>query len=145
LRLTKSAAAKFHPNKVSLPCTAGKVEKVGHLGLEKWDRKWDIIGGTVAPCANAPKNTCCPSHAPGLFVAARLCVTDSAYCVKIHNMDSAKLIKRLKADDWFLVGVVGSHHHFKHADKLGKVTVPHPRKDLAIGTMRSILKQAGLS
>jgi len=43
-------------------------------------------------------------------------------------MDSAKLIKRLKADGWFLVGVVGSHHHFKHASKPGKVTVPHPKK-----------------
>jgi len=47
-------------------------------------------------------------------------------------MDSAKLIKRLKADGWFPVGIVGSHHHFKHATKPGKVTVPHPRRDLAI-------------
>jgi len=60
-------------------------------------------------------------------------------------MDSATLIKRLKADGWFLVGVVGSHHHFKHAGKPGKVTVPHPRKDLTIGTVRAIQKQAGLS
>jgi len=58
-------------------------------------------------------------------------------------MDSATLIKRLKADGWFLVGVVGSHHHFKHAAKPGKVTVPHPRKDLATGTLRAIQKQAG--
>jgi len=36
-------------------------------------------------------------------------------------MTSTELIKRLKADGWFFVGVVGSHHHFKHAAKPGKV------------------------
>jgi len=40
--------------------------------------------------------------------------------------------------------VVGSHHQYKHATKLGKVTVPHPTKDLPVGTARSVLKQAGL-
>lgn len=59
-------------------------------------------------------------------------------------MDSATLIKQLKADGWLLVHTVGSHHQFKHMSKPGKVTVPHPKKELAIGTVRSILKQAGL-
>lgn len=59
-------------------------------------------------------------------------------------MASAEIIKRLKADGWYLVHTVGSHHQFKHPSKLGKVTVPHPRKDLPIDTLRSILKQAGL-
>jgi predicted RNA binding protein YcfA (HicA-like mRNA interferase family) len=44
-----------------------------------------------------------------------------------------------------LAGITGSHHHFKHEKKPGKVTVPHPKKDLPNGTVRSILKQAGLS
>jgi predicted RNA binding protein YcfA (HicA-like mRNA interferase family) len=59
-------------------------------------------------------------------------------------MNSAHLIKLLKADGWFLVHTVGSHHQFKHPAKQGKVTVPHPKKDLPIGTVRSIFKQAGL-
>ncbi|WP_338860888.1 type II toxin-antitoxin system HicA family toxin [Mycetohabitans rhizoxinica] len=59
-------------------------------------------------------------------------------------MNSAHLIRLLKADGWFLANTVGSHHQFKHASKAGKVTVPHPKKDLPIGTARSILKQAGL-
>ena len=59
-------------------------------------------------------------------------------------MNSAAIIKRIKADGWFLVHVVGSHHQFKHATKPGKVTVPHPKKDLPQPTARSILKQAGL-
>ena len=59
-------------------------------------------------------------------------------------MKSADLIRQLKADGWVLVYVVGSHHQFKHPTKPGKVTVPHPKKDLPPGTVRSILKQAGL-
>ncbi len=59
-------------------------------------------------------------------------------------MKSADLIKQLKADGWVLVHVVGSHHQFKHPTKPGKVTVPHPKKDLPLPTVCSILKQAGL-
>ena len=59
-------------------------------------------------------------------------------------MKSGDIIKRLKADGWFLVRVVGSHHQFKHPTKTGKVTVPHPKKDLPLPTLNSILKQAGL-
>jgi len=44
-----------------------------------------------------------------------------------------------------LVNVVGSHQQFKHPTKKGKVTIPHPKKDLPIGTVRSILKQAGIN
>ena len=58
--------------------------------------------------------------------------------------DSRKIIRLLEYDGWFLIGTTGSHHHFKHETKTGKVTVPHPKKDLPAGTVRSILKQAGL-
>ncbi|GAB5507147.1 MAG: type II toxin-antitoxin system HicA family toxin [Rhizobiaceae bacterium] len=58
--------------------------------------------------------------------------------------DSRKLIKLLEQYGWTLVGTTGSHHHFKHPTKLGKVTLPHPVKDLPTGTVRAILKQAGL-
>jgi len=59
-------------------------------------------------------------------------------------MKSSDLIKQIKADGWVLVHVVGSHHQFKHPSKPGKVTVPHPKKDLPLPTACSILKQAGL-
>jgi predicted RNA binding protein YcfA (HicA-like mRNA interferase family) len=59
-------------------------------------------------------------------------------------MDSRTIIKKIEADGWYLVKVRGSHHQFKHPTKKGRVTVTHPRKDLPIGTERSILKQAGL-
>ena len=60
-------------------------------------------------------------------------------------MNSKVLIKNIKEDGWFLVNVVGSHQQFKHPTKKGKVTIPHPKKDLPIGTVHSILKQAGLN
>jgi predicted RNA binding protein YcfA (HicA-like mRNA interferase family) len=60
------------------------------------------------------------------------------------TVNSQNIIKLLRADGWYLVRVVGSHHQFKHPSKSGKVTVPHPRKDLPMPTVKSILKQAGL-
>lgn len=59
-------------------------------------------------------------------------------------MESNKLIRMLEEDDWRQVRVVGSHHHFKHPTKPLLITVPHPKKDLPIGTVNSILKKAGL-
>ena len=59
-------------------------------------------------------------------------------------MNSAKIIKQIEDDGWYLVNVVGSHHQFKHPTKNGRVTVPHPKKDLPIKTVKSILKQAGI-
>ena len=59
-------------------------------------------------------------------------------------MNSAKIIKQIEDDGWYLVNVIGSHHQFKHPTKKGRVTVPHPKKDLPIKTVKSILKQAGI-
>jgi predicted RNA binding protein YcfA (HicA-like mRNA interferase family) len=59
-------------------------------------------------------------------------------------MDSREVIAALKADGWRQVNQVGSHVQFKHPTKGGRVTVTHPKRDLPIGTLRSIEKQAGL-
>jgi predicted RNA binding protein YcfA (HicA-like mRNA interferase family) len=59
-------------------------------------------------------------------------------------MDSKSLLQLLHDDGWQIVRTKGSHHHLKHPVKPGLVTVPHPKKDLPLGTVRSILKQAGL-
>ncbi|MDD5717037.1 MAG: type II toxin-antitoxin system HicA family toxin [Sulfuricurvum sp.] len=59
-------------------------------------------------------------------------------------MKSSEIIKKMLADGWILVAVRGSHHQFKHPTKTGRVTVPHPKKDLGIGLVRAIIKQAGL-
>ncbi|MFW0766079.1 type II toxin-antitoxin system HicA family toxin [Trabulsiella odontotermitis] len=58
-------------------------------------------------------------------------------------MNSKALIAELVADGWILIRVTGSHHHFRHPIKRGLVTVPHPKKDLPVGTVKSIRRQAG--
>lgn len=63
----------------------------------------------------------------------------------ICSMKSSSLIKMIEKDGWYIVRTKGSHHHFKHPEKKGLVTIPHPVKDVPIGTVNSILKQAGLS
>ena len=59
-------------------------------------------------------------------------------------MTSSKdVITRLRAEGWELVRTRGSHHQFRHPAKAGHVTVPHPTKDIKLGTLRSIYRQAG--
>ncbi|NLW05857.1 MAG: addiction module toxin, HicA family [Pseudomonadaceae bacterium] len=58
-------------------------------------------------------------------------------------MNSKDIIKRMKVEGWVLHHVKGDHHQFKHPIHATKVTVPHPKKDLPIGTVRSIYRQAG--
>jgi len=60
-------------------------------------------------------------------------------------MHSREIIKRLEAEGWALNHVKGSHYQFTHPVKSWKVTVPHPKKDLPVGTVRSIYRQLGWS
>ena len=55
--------------------------------------------------------------------------------------DSRDIVKRLKAEGFELVSVRGSHHKYRK----GAVTVvvPHPKKDLPVGTARGIARQVG--
>jgi predicted RNA binding protein YcfA (HicA-like mRNA interferase family) len=59
-------------------------------------------------------------------------------------VNSRELIRELKKEGWHEVNQVGSHKQFKHPAKKGRVTVPHPSRDIPIGTLKSIEKQAGL-
>jgi predicted RNA binding protein YcfA (HicA-like mRNA interferase family) len=59
-------------------------------------------------------------------------------------MHSRKVIKALTDDGWYEVAHEGSHKQFKHPTKPGRVTVPHPKRDLPKGTLKSIEKQAGI-
>ena len=60
-----------------------------------------------------------------------------------YERNSRRIIARLLREGWELMNVSGSHHKFRHAERQGRVTVPHPNKDIAIGTVREIYKQAG--
>ncbi|MFN8439264.1 MAG: type II toxin-antitoxin system HicA family toxin [Caldilineaceae bacterium] len=58
-------------------------------------------------------------------------------------MSSRDVIAKLKLDGWEVVHTRDSHKQYKHPTKPGRVTVPHPKRDLPLGTVRSIYKQAG--
>jgi predicted RNA binding protein YcfA (HicA-like mRNA interferase family) len=60
------------------------------------------------------------------------------------STSSRAILAELKADGWYEVATRGSHVQLKHPRKPGRVTVPHPKKDLPPGTVASIRRQAGL-
>jgi predicted RNA binding protein YcfA (HicA-like mRNA interferase family) len=57
-------------------------------------------------------------------------------------MHSRDVLTALRADGWVEVAQKGSHVHLKHLVKAWRVTVPHPHRDLPIGTLKSIERQA---
>lgn len=61
----------------------------------------------------------------------------------MKGYSSREIIDLLEENGWFFVRATGDHHHFKHPTKPGKVTVPHPVKDLPTGTVKGIARQAG--
>ncbi|MBQ8627067.1 MAG: type II toxin-antitoxin system HicA family toxin [Agathobacter sp.] len=50
----------------------------------------------------------------------------------------------LFADGWYKDSQSGSHRHYKHPTKPGKVTIPFHSKDLPRKTEQRILQQAHL-
>lgn len=60
-------------------------------------------------------------------------------------MKSADVIKELNADGWTQVRQRGSHCQFRKEGNPNLVTVPHPKRDLPVGTLRSIEKASGLT
>ncbi|MEA1883279.1 MAG: type II toxin-antitoxin system HicA family toxin [Thermotogota bacterium] len=63
----------------------------------------------------------------------------------MKSYSSREIIKILEKDGWFQTRCNGDHHIFRHKVKSGKVIVPHPKKDLKQGTLKSILKQAQIT
>jgi predicted RNA binding protein YcfA (HicA-like mRNA interferase family) len=57
---------------------------------------------------------------------------------------SKDLIRLVEREGWALRRVRGRHHQFKHPTKPGLVTIPHPKKDMPQGTVKNILRQAGI-
>ncbi|MCL4516326.1 MAG: type II toxin-antitoxin system HicA family toxin [Firmicutes bacterium] len=62
----------------------------------------------------------------------------------MKSYSSREILEILHKDGWLIKNQVGSHLQLIHPSKPGKVTVPHPRKDLDPRTIRTILKQAGI-
>lgn len=61
-------------------------------------------------------------------------------CINTHR----DVIRALQDDGWRKVAQKGDHVQFKHPAKKGRVTVPHPKKDIPTGTLKSIERQSGV-
>jgi predicted RNA binding protein YcfA (HicA-like mRNA interferase family) len=59
-------------------------------------------------------------------------------------LGSREVIAAIEKEGWYEVAQEGSHKQFKHPTKPGRATVPHPNKELPIGTVKSIEKQTGV-
>ena len=57
-----------------------------------------------------------------------------------------KVISALERGNFFIHHTKGSHHALRHRTNLNiRITVAFHRKDIKLGTLRSIIKQAGLT
>lgn len=59
-------------------------------------------------------------------------------------MKFREIEKIILSDGWRLKNSRGSHCHYTHPTKSGKVTIPNHTGDLDPRTVKSILKQAGI-
>ena len=60
-------------------------------------------------------------------------------------MKIREIIKLIRKDGWYMITQKGSHRQYKHPTKLGRVTIAgNTGDDIALGTLNSILEQAGL-
>ena len=65
---------------------------------------------------------------------------------KLPVLKSRQLLSILQKAGWEIARQKGSHIQLKHVDKPHHlVTIPYHNKDLAIGTLLSIIKQTGLT
>lgn len=62
----------------------------------------------------------------------------------IFSLNSRDVVKALEAAGFEKVAQKGSHVQFKHPRRKGRVTVPHPKRDLRIKTVKSIERQSGM-
>jgi predicted RNA binding protein YcfA (HicA-like mRNA interferase family) len=61
-----------------------------------------------------------------------------------NRLGSDEVIRILQEHGFFFVTQRGSHAKYKNAE--GHIAiVPHPKKELPIGTTRSIIRQSGLT
>lgn len=59
------------------------------------------------------------------------------------EFNSRKLLKRLEKDGWVVKRINGSHHTLKKPGVKHPIVLVHPKKDLPIGLVRKIYKDAG--
>lgn len=63
---------------------------------------------------------------------------------RLPQCTPAEVIRVLERLGWKFRNASGSHYRYKHPSHPGTVIVPFHRRDLKRGTLRSVLKQAGI-
>lgn len=58
----------------------------------------------------------------------------------MKSYSSKELLKMVKDDGWYEVNQEGSHLQLKHPTKIGRVTIPHPKKRLPNKNSKKYLK-----
>jgi len=64
---------------------------------------------------------------------------------KLPRIKPAKAIKALKRAGFYLDHTTGSHYIFYKNDKLPPISAPRHNKDLKVGTLKNILRQAKIT
>ena len=65
---------------------------------------------------------------------------------RLPPMKAPEVIGILEKAGWYVDHVTGSHYLMRHPDKPGRVPVPyHANRDVKIGVLRSIIRQAGMT
>ena len=65
---------------------------------------------------------------------------------RLPRVTAREAQRAVERDGWFSVGATGSHEHFRHPTKPGRVTIPHHGgATLGPKVIRSIIRQAGLT
>jgi predicted RNA binding protein YcfA (HicA-like mRNA interferase family) len=83
-------------------------------------------------------------HSAGFFVDK-----SQHFAIYIHKnggpmavlTNSKDIVRQLQREGWVLVSIKGSHHKFGRDGQ--SLIVPHPKKDLPLGTARAIARAAG--
>jgi len=65
--------------------------------------------------------------------------------LKLPRVKPTKVIRALKRANFYIDHITGSHYILYKDDKSCPVSVPRHNKDLKLGTLRNILRQAKLS
>lgn len=65
--------------------------------------------------------------------------------MKLPRASGKQTVDALLRAGFIVHRIRGSHYILKHPETVRRVTIPYHRKELALKTLRSILKQAGIS
>lgn len=62
----------------------------------------------------------------------------------MKSYSSREVIEILEANGWKLKNVRGDHYMYEHTESNKKVPIPHPRKNIPVGTLKAISRQTGI-